>query len=153
MYVYVRLHENRWHNGNDIDSYATDIGYINICGWLNDALTDVSKYRRLVDGFSPRRTGFALRAMGIRFMMNNVALGGSSPNPSLFSCQNHSIVAPYSIMYHLGMENGPVSGRSSTERQSHTIVTKKKKKRHALSNSDYTASNYMMINELKSMWE
>jgi hypothetical protein len=35
---------------------------------------------------------------------------GFSPSPSVFPCQHHSIATPYSLMYHLGMVNGPISG-------------------------------------------
>jgi hypothetical protein len=40
---------------------------------------------------------------------------GFSPSPSVFPCQYHSTAVPYSLTYHLGLDNGPVSSRSSTE--------------------------------------
>jgi hypothetical protein len=40
---------------------------------------------------------------------------GFSPSPLAFPRQYHSTSAPYSLMYHLGMDNGSISGCSSTE--------------------------------------
>jgi hypothetical protein len=40
---------------------------------------------------------------------------GFSPSPSVFPCQYHSTLAPHSLLYHLGMDNGPVSGSSSRD--------------------------------------
>jgi hypothetical protein len=40
---------------------------------------------------------------------------GFSPSPLDLPCQYHSADAPYSLMYYLGMDNGPVSGCSATE--------------------------------------
>jgi len=44
---------------------------------------------------------------------------GSYPSSSVFPCQYHSTLAPYSYIT-LAMKNGPVGGRSS-ETQSHSI--------------------------------
>jgi hypothetical protein len=51
---------------------------------------------------------------------------GFFPSALVFPYQYHSTDAPNSLMYHLGDGHGPVSGRSSTEKQSHPIVTIKK---------------------------
>jgi hypothetical protein len=86
-------------------------------------LKTVPWMRWLVAGFSPRRPGFALRAVHVGcewakwywnrlfFRVLRFSFVSISPLLHIHSC----------IIWR--MENGPVSGRSSTETQSHPIVT------------------------------
>jgi hypothetical protein len=41
--------------------------------------------------------------------------GTGSPSPSVLACQHHFTAAPYSLMFIWGLDNGPVSGRSSRD--------------------------------------
>jgi hypothetical protein len=51
--------------------------------------------RRLVAGFSPRKTGFDPGSINVGFVVDKVALGqGILPSTSVFPCQFHSTGAP-----------------------------------------------------------
>jgi hypothetical protein len=54
------------------------------------------------------------RSVHVGFVVDKVALGQRSHRPSLFSYEYGFIAAPYSFIYYFMMENGPVSGNSST---------------------------------------
>jgi hypothetical protein len=56
--------------------------------------------------------GFALASVYVEFVADKVALGQAFLSPSVFSCQYHSTVVSV-LIYHLGMNNRPVGGRSS----------------------------------------
>jgi hypothetical protein len=51
----------------------------------------------------------------VGYVIDKVALGKIFPKVLWFSLQYHSTAAPYSLMFHLVMDNGLISGRSSTE--------------------------------------
>jgi hypothetical protein len=76
--------------------------------------------RRLVTGLSPRRTGFAPGSVCVGFVVGKVVLGQVFLRVLLF--YSVRIILPWLsiLIYHLGMNNRPVSGRSS-ETSSHFI--------------------------------
>jgi hypothetical protein len=76
--------------------------------------------RRLVTGLSPRRTGFAPESVCVGFVVGKVVLGQVFLRVLLF--YSVRIILPWLsiLIYHLGMNNRPVSGRSS-EISSHFI--------------------------------
>jgi hypothetical protein len=75
-------------------------------------------FRRLA-ALSPRRTRFGPGSVQVGFVVDKVAVGLIYPSSSVYLCQYHSTVIPYSYIA-LGINNGPAGGRSS-ETQSHSI--------------------------------
>jgi hypothetical protein len=79
-----------------------------------------SKIRALVDVLSPQRPGFATESVHVGFVVDKVALGKVFFRVLQLSPVN--IIPPWLTMfiYHQGMNNRPVGGRSS-ETSSHPI--------------------------------
>jgi hypothetical protein len=103
---YIRFRPVKAYNGDN--NYDTD--HVNGTAWL----------RWLVAGLSPRRPGLASRSVHVGLVVDKVATGtGFSPNSSVSPV---NIIPPWlsTLVYHLGMNNRPVSGRSS-ETESRTI--------------------------------
>lgn len=64
----------------------------------------------------PEKPGFASRSVHVESVVDKVALGQAfSVSPSAFPCQTHPTAAPYSLIYHMEIDNGPVSGYSSID--------------------------------------
>jgi hypothetical protein len=79
------------------------------------------QHRRLVAGFSPWRPEFTSMW---EFWWTKWHWDRLFSESFFFPCQYHSMAAPYSLKYHLGPDNGSVSGRISVETQSQPIVKK-----------------------------
>jgi hypothetical protein len=103
---YTRFRPVKAYNGdNNYETY-----HVKGKAWL----------RRLVAGLSPRRPGLAPRSFHVGLVVDKVVTGiDFSPNSSVSPV---NIIPPWlsTLVYHLGINNRPVSGRSS-ETQSRTI--------------------------------
>jgi hypothetical protein len=75
----------------------------------------VPRLRRLFAGNSPRRPGFDLGSVYVRYLTKN---RGVAPRTSAFPCQRHSAIAAnlsLSICYHIEKDNRAEHGKLNKE--------------------------------------